>query len=251
MAQDTYVASSVVTSGATLTTLESGGIRGMLDLIIAANAALANPTTQATATATGGGSSGGALAAGTYFIAYTFVGPGGETTVGTSESAQLTVASGNKPRVTIPALPTGGRSINLYVTAVGGSAGTETLYATGITTTTFDLLFAAGTDTTLPAPPKVSTSGLATLSQMLHAPLNFQADRYFQKLSEHITSFIQGDGGALVQYLKTIRDYSDFFQTYKQLMDDFGTLVAAHPGTLSIQVTNTYTGQAGPKRTLS
>lgn len=251
MAQDTYVASAVATSGATLTTLQAGGLQGLINSIIAANVALANPSVQATVSATGGGSSGGLLPAGTYYCSYTFLGPGGETTVGTSESASFTISSGNKPQVSLPAVPSGGRSINLYLTAVGGAVGTETLYATGITGTTFNMIYAAGTDVTGPAPPTTNTTGLASLTQMLHAPLNFQPERVFLKLSEHVTSFIQGDGTSYAQVLKQIRDYTDIFQAYKQVLDDFGTIVAAHPGTLSLQVINTYTGAAAMRRTLS
>jgi hypothetical protein len=98
---------------------------------------LANPTVQATCNPTGAG---GALQAGTYYVAYTFVTAGnGETAVGTSESAQMTVTSGQKPIITVPSLPAGATSINLYSTVAGGAKGTEVLYATGIVATTYTM----------------------------------------------------------------------------------------------------------------
>jgi hypothetical protein len=125
-------------------------------------AIVANPTVAATATATGGGSSGGSLAAGNYGIAYTFVNAWGETTVGTSLLASLTVGATNIPRVTVPALPTGATSINIYVTAEsGGTPSPATLrrYATGITTTTHDLAIALPTlGPSNPAPPTSNTT---------------------------------------------------------------------------------------------
>src|SRR4051794_24150491 len=103
-----YAAPTVRASGASFANLQAGGLAGHIDRLITANsAALANPTTQATASATGGGSTGGLLAAGAYLVSYTFANGIGETTGGTSESATLTVSSGNKPRVTLPSLPTG------------------------------------------------------------------------------------------------------------------------------------------------
>jgi len=100
---------------------------------------VANPTTQATVSVTGGGATGGNLAAGNYYVAYTWTTAYGETTAGTSESAQFTVATGNIPRVTIPSLPGGAIAANIYLTAVGGASASEKMYAAGVTTTTYDL----------------------------------------------------------------------------------------------------------------
>jgi hypothetical protein len=105
---------------------------------------------------TGGGSSGGSLAAGAYRIQYTFVGPFGETWGSAAHagatSVTFTIAAGNIPRVTVPVLPAGATSINLYLTEVGGAAGTEVRYLTGITATTADLVLAnPGTGATVPA----------------------------------------------------------------------------------------------------
>lgn len=107
---------------------------------------VANPTTQATAAATGGGSTGGGLQAGNYRVAYAWQTAYGETTVGTSESAQFTVAAGNIPRITIPSLPANATGAKIYLTAAGGASGSETVYATGVTATTADLTTPTRTD---------------------------------------------------------------------------------------------------------
>jgi hypothetical protein len=96
------------------------------------------PTATPTVSPTGGGPTGGNLQAGTYYVKYTYVNAIGETTP-SPESTQFTVATGNVPQVTLPALPTGVTSINLYLTPTNGASGTEVLYATSITTTTYNL----------------------------------------------------------------------------------------------------------------
>jgi hypothetical protein len=141
----------------------SGGVSTVLKLLVAANPPQSNPTVQATVSATGGGSSGGFLPAGNYFASYTFYDGVGETTTGSSQSASFTVATGNIPQVTLPALPTGASGINLYLTEAGGAAGTETLYATGITATTFNASYGAGSDTSMPKPPTVNGTGAVNL----------------------------------------------------------------------------------------
>ncbi len=94
------------------------------------------PTVQATGV---NGGSGHTLQAGNYLVAYTWVNASGETTVGSSESASITVNSGEQVVVTAPALPVGVISWNLYSTVAGGGTGTEHLYASGIQTLTYTM----------------------------------------------------------------------------------------------------------------
>lgn len=55
------------------------------------------------------------------------------------ESAHFTVVAGNIPQVTLPPLPSGVASINIYLSPVGGASGSEVQYATGVTATSFNL----------------------------------------------------------------------------------------------------------------
>lgn len=116
-----------------IATVTRGGIAN------AASSPIANPSTQATVAVTGGGASGGTLPAGDYYVSYSWVTTEGETTVGTSQSAQFTVGATNIPRVTIPALPAGAVAANIYLTDTAGASGTGRLYRRNITTTTVDL----------------------------------------------------------------------------------------------------------------
>ena len=174
-----YIAPLVTASGTTFTQFQAGGASGQLERLISAQAATSNPLTAITATATGGGQTiavptvqatasptgggqtiavptsqatvvvgavaTGSLPAGTYYVGYTWAtASGGETTMGAgspaaSVSNQFTVSAGNTPTVTIPALPAGASSANIYLSSTGGSNSLLKLYATGVTGTTFVL----------------------------------------------------------------------------------------------------------------
>ena len=121
------------------------------------------PSSQATVNVTGGGASGGSLSAGNYYVSYTYVDVNGmESSAGSyghnSESAQFTVASGNKPRVTFndsSTKPSYAVSRNIYLTAAGGTAGSEVLYASAvpIASTTYDLTAVNTGTVTIPVIP--------------------------------------------------------------------------------------------------
>ena len=88
------------------------------------------------------GGSGGSLSAGTYYVYYTWVDAlsGIESDVGASRASFTIASSGQVPKVTLPSFPSWGTgTTNIYLTAANGASGTETLYATGITSTTVNL----------------------------------------------------------------------------------------------------------------
>ena len=175
-----YQAPTITASGKTFAQLQASGVSGLLEALITANnvatanpsaaptssltgggRSIVNPTVAETASASGGGSSGGTLAAGTYQVAYTWVHAHGETTIGASQSTTLTAASGNIPQVTIPALPSGAVSANIYLTNVSVPAGPLVLFKTGVTTTTTTLNSATwngGTFAAGKAPPTHNTT---------------------------------------------------------------------------------------------
>jgi hypothetical protein len=119
---------------------------------------IANPTVAATVSATGGGTTGGLLAAGIYRVKYTWTTRWGETTAGTSESGTFTAAAGNIPRVTLPSLPANALAANIYLTPVGGTTNTEVLYATGVAPTTYDLTKDAWPSSDATTPPTANTT---------------------------------------------------------------------------------------------
>lgn len=162
------VGTGSISAGGTTLTVSDGNFTASdvgkpISVAWAGSGQVANPTTQATVAVTGGGSTGGLLAAGTYYVAYSWTTAHGETTRGTSESAQFTVAAGNIPRVTIPSLPAGAAAANIHLTAAGGASGSSTLYATGVTGTTYDLSMPSQTryfpTSSYPAPTVNKTAG--------------------------------------------------------------------------------------------
>jgi hypothetical protein len=75
---------------------------------------------------------GGLLPAGKYYLKYTYIAPGGESTP-SMESAQFTVKAGNIPQFSLPPLPPGVTGINIYLTPTDGPSGSETIrYATNL-----------------------------------------------------------------------------------------------------------------------
>jgi hypothetical protein len=139
-----------------LVTVTQGGYAGV-------DATLADPTTQATVDPdyTVGG---GALPAGDYYLRYTFTSATGETLVGSSTSAQFTVASGDIPRATVPALPLGARGVNIYLTQASGAASTARLYKRNVTGTTVDLALATYDGGVFADAATQPTSNTATLT---------------------------------------------------------------------------------------
>ena len=85
----------------------------------------------------------GTLAAGRYFVLFTFVYPSGVETFAGQASAVFTVNPHDIPLVTLPPLPAGATGYNIYLSDAEGDPGTATRYATNVTTTTLYLLGAA------------------------------------------------------------------------------------------------------------
>lgn len=119
---------------------------------------IASPTVQATGATTTNTSS--SFAAGTYFVAYTYVNAAGETDVGTTESAAIVVAATKTLTITTPdpAATAGATKINVYITAAGGAAGSESFLlgtvAPGATT-----LAVTAPPTVVQSPPLTNTAG--------------------------------------------------------------------------------------------
>jgi hypothetical protein len=237
MAQFTAVAPAITTSGTTWAQLKTGGVELLLNNLVTANPALANPTVQATAAssvATGG------LTAGTYYVSYSFVDAYGETLTG-GESAQFT-ASGLTQlwTVTLPALPTYAKQINLYVTNANGASGTETLYATGITTTTFAMLPAQPTDQSTESAPSVNDTGAASHIYRLYALCTRSSTELIhERLVEDVSNLLSGYPIQLREVFRGPNSWWGIMATWTQVLKEVHTLVVANypNATLSTGVT--------------
>jgi hypothetical protein len=233
----TYLTPNLLASGNTWSNLQASGFVGALKAIIEANSTPIAPTLAApTFAATGGGSTGGSLPAGTYFGVYTETNGIGET-VKSSESTQLTVAAGNIPRATFPALTSGLNGINFYLTPKNGASGTEVIYATGITTTTFDMSSAsyAGSAT----PPTANTTALGggtlkLLNDLIGLGLGGNGPRLlFLHLNDLFSNFLDGRPIAFDYERGELLQMAVAFKAILQAVEESATLINANAGTLS------------------
>jgi hypothetical protein len=128
-----------------------------------------------TATGAGAGTT-GSLPAGVYRASYTYVDAvTGESTPGTSESVGVTITSTQVLTITFndTSLPAWAASRNLYLTVAGGASGSETLYATGITTATYACSSASwvnGTTTAAAASPIPGSNTTSTNQPVVTLP---------------------------------------------------------------------------------
>jgi hypothetical protein len=237
-----YTAPTVVASGTTFAEYQAGGASGHLELLITAQGATAAPTSAPTVTATGGGATGGALAAGTYYFVHTESNGFGETTAG-PQGVQLTVSAGNQPQFTFPSLKTGNASRNLYLGAVNGSTGGPyTLYASGITTTTFTAAITVPTNSYAVAPPPINTTGLTYTDgngivhnkrlELLRAAKDGNFEDVYRFLRQVTYDFNHGTPMSFAGTISRLRDANIVFAMLAQLCSEAGALIDANAGTI-------------------
>jgi hypothetical protein len=239
-----YAAPSITASGASFAQMQAGGPSGHLELLIGKFAATTDPPTAATWTATGGGSTGGALAAGTYYGVITETNGIGESKP-SSEQTQITVAAGNKPRITFQSLQSGNTARNVYLGAVNGlTGGPYFLYATGITAATYDLVNAVPTNSFSVNPPTANSTGLTTFKyQLLRACKQGRLQDAYSFLCQVVDDFNTGQPSTFPLVISKLRDAHLAFLTLATLCNEIGTLIDANAGTLG----TTATGIGGRK----
>lgn len=238
MPQDTFVMPTIQPSGTTWAQFKTGGVGILLSNLAQANPPKASPTTAATVAVSG---TTGLLPAGTYYCQYSFVDPFGETLAG-GESAQFTVASGQVPTVTLPALPGGVQAINLYLTNPNGAAGTETLYATGITSTTFACTFVPPPDQPSESLPESNSTGWPPSANLLATQANTELalESYIEKLSQILS-------GRPIQRRSVFRDMIrplGIAAAWHQVWTEAVSLIWANWPSASVGYTTTPIGQA-------
>jgi hypothetical protein len=239
-----WVAPTIKASGKTFANLQALGVAQYVEAMISAHNVVATaPTAAPTATATGGGATGGLLAAGTYYIKITEHNGIGESTA-SPESSQLTVASTNIPRVAFPTLKTGNTARNVYITAAGGATNTEKLYAAGITAGTYDLAVAAPASTVT---PPATGDGFLSDAQIALVRLMVEG-KTFQGLVTLVQSYLRGDPISTTDYTQKLTDYAVVYALISSMTNELGTLVFVTPG--SIVTYNHGSGSAQQKRTL-
>jgi len=228
--------------------LQGLGLGGLIETIIANQTATVDPDTAPTAAATGGGATGGLLAAGTYYLVFTETNGLGETKI-SPESSQLTVGATNIPRVTFPALKTNNQARHLYVGAVNGaSGGPYKRYASWITSTTHDMTTASPATSDAVAPPSVNgTAPDARAIGLLRKAKRGDYQGVVTILHDVMTAFHRG---AAVDYQKVFLDLQRAQWALKVIERSCTTLGEswrANPGTISTTID--VNGQARTVRT--
>lgn len=234
-----YVSPTITPSGTTFAQFQAGGASGQLERLIAANFAGTSSPNAATLTPTGGGSTGGSLAAGTYYVRVTETNGLGETTPGAEVST--TIAAGNIPQVTFAPLQTGNLARNVYV---GTAAGAETLYATGITTGTFNLSAVMPTNSFAVPVPTSNTTGLVSVNAStgvvgnqklvsMRACEKGALQTVWNTLARLIDQFNSGEPMVFSSVTSKLRDAHTTFAMMNQLCLEMGTLIDANPGHFS------------------
>ncbi len=222
----------ITTSGTTWAQFKTGGLKYILDKLVATagNTAKTDPSTTATGavtTATGG------LAAGDYLVSYTFNDAYGETLVG-GRSAAITVAGITElATITLPAKPTGVHSMNLYVTPPNGVAGTELLYATGITGTTFACTPTLAADAPGACLPLANTTGAAGCYQKIYALLNGNPEIAMNGIQEWYSEFLSGRPMQLRDQFRIANRHHGVILTWAQVLKEANVLMAANVGTFT------------------
>lgn len=231
-----YIAPTIKPSGTTFAQFQAAGATGQLERLIAANFSGTSAPTAPTVNATGGGT-GGSLAAGTYYVRVTETNGIGETLPSTE--ATFTIGAGNIPELTFAALQSGNTARNVYV---GTASGAETLYATGITASTYNLSAAQPTNSFAVAPPTANSTGLVSVDsnaaitgnakmQALRACERTKLQSVWDGLANTIDQFNRGEPGSFASMVAKLRDAHTVFAMMAQLCDEMGTLIDTNPGT--------------------
>ncbi|QEH38654.1 hypothetical protein OJF2_72600 [Aquisphaera giovannonii] len=242
MPNDTYVAPVIQPSGTTFAQFQSGGYSVLIDNLIAANGPVANPSVAATVSV---GGTGGSLAAGTYQVAYTFRDAFGESLAG-GQSATFTVAAGQVATVTLPALPAGADEIWLYATAANNPTGPLSLYATGITSTSFAMSSATGSDpSAIPTP--ANTTGALSVADKIRSYRGSSGDQAFKNYSAFLSTLLRGAAIGRKDGRLAAQQWAAVFAVWAQAAREAASLVLLNPGTVSYKYSTV--GHAVPSRT--
>lgn len=231
-----YTSPTIVPSGATFALFQAGGASGILERLIAANLSGTAGPNAPTLSATGGGTTGGNLAAGTYYVRVTESNGIGETTA--SVEVSVTISAGNIPQVTFAALQPGNTARNVYV---GTASGAETLYASGVATSTYNLSAAQPTNSYAVPVPTVNTTGLTDTNSTtgvvgnkrlsnLRAVEKGRLQNVWDNLVQVVGDFNRGEPVTFNNIVTKLRDAHTTFSALAELCGEIGTLVDANPG---------------------
>jgi hypothetical protein len=226
----------VFVTSKTYAQIRAAGLSGLLDEIATQQAATADPTAAPTHAATGGGSTGGLLAAGTYYLVFTESNGLGETAK-SPESAQLTVSAGNIPRVTFPALKTNNGSRHLYAGAVNGpSGGPYKRYASYITSATHDMATAVLTTSDAVSPPTANgTAPDRKAIELLRLARNGKLNLVYRYIQDASNNYHTGSAADWRDTMLELQRAHWVIRAMERSCAVMGEAWRANPGTLGFE----------------
>ncbi len=244
-----YTSPTIAPSGTTFALFQAGGATGILERLIAENLAGTAAPGGPTLSATGGGTTGGTLAAGTYYVQVTETNGIGETTG--SPEVSVTIAAGNIPRVTFAALQPGNIARNVYV---GTASGAEVLYASGVTAGTYNLTAPISSSSYAVPVPTANTTGLISTNTAtgvvtnqrlasLRACEKGRLQEVWDNLAALLSQFNRGQPVPFRGAVGKLRDAHTVFVFLAQVCAEVGALIDANPGRFA----NVSTGIGGQK----
>jgi hypothetical protein len=234
-----YTPPSITPSGTTFAQFQAGGASGHLERLIAAQSASGTPAPVAAPTLAASGS-GNALPANTYYVVITETNGFGETTPSPASIGQA-VASGQQLTVTFPSLQPGNVARNVYLGTA--STGPFTLYATGVTTATYNGTAAPPTNSYAVRPPTINTTGLSyadangivnsMVYQLLRAAKDGNVEDLYRYLRTIIEEFNAGRAMTFPSVVQKLRHAHVAIALLNQLCSEMGSLIDANPGHLT------------------
>lgn len=245
-----WVAPNIQSSGTTFAQFQAGGASKILENLITQQVSSYPTLAPSTAVTLSAGGSGHTLAAGTYWVTVTETNGWGETT-SNSPSASQVVTSAESLAVTFNALQTGNTARNVYLG--NASTGPFSLYATGITASTFACVSAAPTNSYAVAPPSMNTTGLSytdAAGNTINTPLSLirsakdgNLEDVYRAIRTLSANFLGGEPATFPALVQKHRHYAAAVAVLNQLCTEIGTLIDANAGTLGL----TSTGIGGEK----
>jgi hypothetical protein len=187
----TISSSRLTPSGTTWAQYKAGGLKSVLDNLVAANPPIANPSTAATVAQTAAASA--LPVTNGYTVSYSWVDTLGETLAGGTSATFNQPDASHLNTVSIPSLPSGVQCANLYL--FNPATGNTSIYATGITTTSFPLSYPLVPDVPGPILPPANTTGATGDSnlEMLYAVIRSQKTGLaIEQLSENLSNYLSG-----------------------------------------------------------
>jgi hypothetical protein len=170
----------------------------------------------------------------------------------TSKTLPLTnKTSVNTPLLTFPALQSGNIGRNAYLTSAGGGTGTETLYATGITTSTLACTMANPVNSwTTVVVPTVNSTGMSISTPQMQLARSFKNSNFHQLadfLSTTIRTFNAGSPKGFDVSVRKLQDVTVVIALLNKMCAEANVLMQANPGTIKT-VTGTGIGNVTQKR---